>query len=67
VGAVLVSNVVAAPIDTVLFLALAGFGVTVAAVVGQFLAKVVWATLIPLTVYLIGRRALLREPDWKGA
>ena len=67
--AVLVSNIVAAPIDTVLFLHLAGFPVTTEAVAGQFIGKVVWATLIPLALYLIGRHALLRKPGQvaKGA
>lgn len=67
--AAVVSNVVAAPIDTVLFLHLAGFGVTAEAVAGQFVAKVVWATVIPLVLYMAGRRALLRQPDHvaKGA
>ncbi len=37
--AVLVSSVVSAPVDTVLFLHLAGFGVTWQAVVGQFIVK----------------------------
>ena len=38
-GAVLASSVVAAPVDTVLFLHLAGFPVTVEAVAGQLLVK----------------------------
>lgn len=37
--AVVVSSLVAAPVDTVLFLSLAGFGVTLDAVVGQVLVK----------------------------
>lgn len=56
------SNVVSAPVDTVLFLVLAGFPLTWEAVTGQFIGKVVLATLIPLALYVIGRRALLREP-----
>lgn len=44
--AVLASSVVSAPIDTVLFLHLAGFGVTWQAVAGQFIVK----TLIALVV-----------------
>lgn len=58
VRAVLISNVVSAPIDTVLFLWLAGFGVTWQAVLGQFIAKVVYATLIPLVLYVLARRAV---------
>jgi len=41
--AVLVSSVVSAPIDTVLFLHIAGFGVTWQAVLGQFIVKTVLA------------------------
>lgn len=58
----LASNVVSAPIDTVVFLWVAGFGVTTGAVGGQFVAKVVWATVVPLVLYLGVRRALLRQP-----
>lgn len=61
VTAALTSNIVSAPIDTVLFLWLAGFPVTVTAVEGQFVGKVVWATLVPLAVYLVGRRVVLRQ------
>jgi len=38
-GAVVLSSVVSAPVDTVLFLSLSGFGVTWQAVMGQFLVK----------------------------
>jgi hypothetical protein len=41
--AVLVSSIVSAPVDTVLFLAVAGFGVTWHAVLGQFLVKTAMA------------------------
>lgn len=47
----LVSNVVSAPIDTVVFLTLAGFPVTAETVVGQFVGKVIWATAVPLALY----------------
>ncbi len=43
--AVVASSVVAAPVDTVLFLWLAGFGVTWQAVLGQFLVKTAMALL----------------------
>lgn len=46
--AVLGSNIVSAPVDTVVFLAIAGFPVTVAAVAGQLVGKVLWATVLPL-------------------
>jgi queuosine precursor transporter len=56
------SNIISAPLDTALFLHLAGFGATPEAVAGQFIAKVLWATILPLALYAIGRRALLRQP-----
>lgn len=62
VWAALLSNVISAPVDTVLFLWLAGFPLTWGAVTGQFIGKVLWATLVPLTVYLIGHRAVSRKP-----
>ena len=54
-GAVLASSVVSAPVDTVLFLHIAGFGVTWQAVLGQFIVK----TLMALAVagYLAWRRS----------
>jgi len=45
-GAVLLSSVVSAPVDTVLFLALAGFGVTWQAVAGQFVVKTALALAV---------------------
>lgn len=47
------SNVVSAPTDTVVFLLLAGFPLTWSAITGQFIAKVLWATLIPLLVWAL--------------
>lgn len=60
VPAAIASNVVAAPIDTVAFLAIAGFPITWPVVLGQLVGKVVWATLVPLALWVGGRRALLR-------
>lgn len=54
--AVVASSVVSAPVDTVLFLYLAGFGVTWQAVLGQFLVK----TAIALTVAGV---LFMLEPD----
>ena len=62
VKAALVSNIVAAPIDTVLFLWIAGFPLTWESVIGQFVGKVLWATVIPLALYVLVRRAVLRKP-----
>lgn len=65
--AAVLSNVISAPLDTVLFLHLAGFGVTAGAVGGQFLGKVAWATLIPIALWMVVR-AVLRQPvNTKGA
>ena len=43
--AVVISSVVSAPVDTVLFLHIAGFGVTWQAVLGQFIVKTGMALL----------------------
>lgn len=51
----LVSNIVSAPIDTVVFLSLAGFPLTLETVGGQFVGKVLWATALPLSVYWLVR------------
>lgn len=62
VGAALASNIVATPVDTVLFLWLAGFPLTWEAIAGQFIGKVVWATAVPLVLYVGARHAVLRQP-----
>jgi uncharacterized PurR-regulated membrane protein YhhQ (DUF165 family) len=63
--AVLASNAVGAIADTLLFLFLAGFPLTTAAVSGQLVGKLAWATLLPVAVALAvrqARRALLGDP-----
>ena len=45
-GAVITSSIVSAPVDTVLFLSIAGFGVTWQAVLGQFIVKTVIALIV---------------------
>jgi hypothetical protein len=55
-AAVLLSNTVGAFVDTVAFLALAGF-FTWNAVPGQMVGKVVWATLVPLGLLYAVRSA----------
>lgn len=57
----LVSNIVSAPIDTFVFLSLAGFPLTTETVVGQFIGKVLWATALPLSLYWLGRRWFASE------
>lgn len=61
VKAALISNIIAAPVDTVLFLYIAGFPLTWESLIGQFVGKVLWATIIPLTVYVAVRYLLSRR------
>ena len=61
VRAALLSCLVSAPIDTVVFLGVAGFPLTWQSVLGQFIGKVLWATVVPLAIYVMVRRALLRK------
>jgi len=56
--AVLASSVVSAPVDTVLFLYLAGFGVTWQAVLGQFLVKTGMALVVALVLAQRSRRVV---------
>lgn len=56
VRAAAVSNVVAAPIDTFVFLSIAGFPLTAPIIIGQLVGKLLWATAIPLAVYAIATR-----------
>lgn len=63
-GAVLASNTVAAPVDTLVFLALAGFPFGLAALAGQMIGKLVYATLVPLA--LISATSTYRW-SWRNA
>jgi uncharacterized PurR-regulated membrane protein YhhQ (DUF165 family) len=54
--AVVISSVVSAPVDTVLFLYLAGFGVTWQAVLGQFLVKTLMALIAAGIITVLARR-----------
>lgn len=56
--AVLVSSVVSAPVDTVLFLWIAGFPLTWQAVLGQFLVKTAIAGLVALALVVRDRKAV---------
>jgi uncharacterized PurR-regulated membrane protein YhhQ (DUF165 family) len=68
--AVLASNMAGAVIDTLTFLALVGFPVTVRSVTGQLVGKILWATLMPVliasTIRGGRRRAVLREPVYEA-
>lgn len=59
--AVAVSGAVGALIDTLVFLALAGFPITTNAVGGQLLVKAVWVTGAFLLVMEVARRAVSRQ------
>lgn len=64
--AVLASTVVAAPVDTVLFLQISGFGVTWPAILGQFFVKVAMAIGVVVVLGALrtgGDRALYGEPQ----
>jgi len=54
--AVLVSSVVSAPIDTALFLHIAGFGIIWQAVLGQFLVKTALAGIVAAALAYRGRK-----------
>jgi uncharacterized PurR-regulated membrane protein YhhQ (DUF165 family) len=58
------SNIVSAPVDTFVFLSLAGFPITAETVGGQLMGKVVWATALPLLGYWLVRKFIgLRGRD----
>jgi queuosine precursor transporter len=63
--AVVASTIIAAPVDTVLFLAVAGFPVTGGAVAGQWLVKI--AVCLVAAAVAGGVRAVLRESVWASA
>ncbi|RZS64532.1 hypothetical protein EV187_2919 [Agromyces ramosus] len=66
VRAALISNCVSAPVDTVLFLWIAGFPLTFESIVGQMVGKILWATIVPLAIY-VGVRALRRARNERMA
>lgn len=59
--AVVASNAVGAVVDTLLFLAISGLGVTAQAVTGQVLVKAIWVTLVFLLVAEVVRRVLRNQ------
>jgi hypothetical protein len=58
IRAVAISNLISAPIDTLVFLGIAGFPITAPLVAGQLVGKLLWATAVPLALYWLGRRTL---------
>ncbi|WHT20962.1 VUT family protein [Crossiella sp. CA-258035] len=61
--AIVASNAVGAVVDTWLFLAIAGFPLTVGTVTGQLLVKAIWVTLAFLLVREVAVRAVSRKPQ----
>lgn len=66
VRAALASNVIAAPLDTFVFLTLAGFPLTVDTMLGQMIGKIIWATALPLVMYSAFRAIRRRRPMERG-
>lgn len=60
-AAVVASNGVGAVVDSVVFLTIAGFPLTIGLVGGQILVKAVWVTATFLLVAELARRVLRRE------
>lgn len=56
IRAAAVSNVVSAPLDTVVFLWIAGFPLTWPVLAGQLVGKLLWATAVPLLIYWLATR-----------
>lgn len=65
--AVLASNTVGAVLDSIVFLALAPFPLTLAAVTGQTIGKALWATAVPVLVVLAVREVRRRALPVRGA
>lgn len=61
ITAAAISNLVSAPIDTMIFLAVAGFPLTWVTFDGQLVGKLLWATLAPLIAFWMVRRAVFRQ------
>lgn len=62
--AVIASNIVGAVVDTYVFLSLAPFGpVTLHAMTGQLIGKILWATLVPVILIAAVRAAADRRSD----
>lgn len=66
VRAALASNVVSAPVDTVLFLWIAGFPLMYESLVGQMVGKILWATIVPLAVFVLIRRIARQQHKERG-
>lgn len=60
-NAAFTSNLVSAPLDTVAFLWLAGFGLAPALIAGQLVGKLLYATVVPLLVKTTVQRVRARR------
>jgi len=58
--AAVASGTVGGVVDTVVFLAVAGFPVTVLSVTGQVIGKAMWATLVPVLIVVAWRAVKTR-------
>lgn len=67
VRAALISNCVSAPVDTVLFLWIAGFPLMFESIVGQMVGKILWATIIPLAIFVAVRAGKRRHDARRNA
>jgi uncharacterized PurR-regulated membrane protein YhhQ (DUF165 family) len=67
VRAALISNCVSAPVDTVLFLWIAGFPLMFESIVGQMVGKILWATIVPLAIYVAVRAWVRRRRAHRNA
>jgi hypothetical protein len=61
VNAAFTSNLVSAPLDTIAFLWLSGFGLAPALIAGQLLGKLIYATVVPLLVKAAAERVRARR------
>ncbi|MFD6091265.1 VUT family protein [Oerskovia sp. NPDC060338] len=55
IRAAFTSNLISAPLDTFVFLTIAGFPLTVDTMLGQIVGKLLWATALPLAIYALVR------------
>lgn len=56
--AAFISNITSTPIDTLLFLWIAGFPLMFESIAGQLIGKILWATILPLAIHIFVRSIL---------
>ena len=62
-GAIVLSSIISAPVDTVMFLWIAGFPLTLSAVLGQFLVKTALALVAAAVLVAINQSRLLTHQE----